>query len=287
MKAYINREKSDFAICRIIRALSRYVLPELEIVDNKDDADLVVFHVSGRRDHIRRGIKRIKAENKDYAIIQYSLRSTQKSLTTEWLDIWEGAKVVWSYYDLNVLLEEDGNKLDFNFYHAPLGADADVFYPKSLDHHFTVFTTGQVYRGESVWEVVKAAKSLKKQVAHLGPELHTGVKCFTNINDEELNEVYNRCDYVSGLRRIEGFELPAVEGLFCGIRPILFDEPHYKRWYDGLAKFIPEGSREQVVNDLRVIFSGKVEPVTLEEIKEARKRFNWEKLVTEFWKRCL
>ncbi len=67
----------------------------------------------------------------------------------------------------------------------------------------------------------------------------------------------------------------------------MFDRPHYRRWYDGLAEFIPETSRKQMIEDLKVLLKKGAKPVTLEEIKEAKKRFNWEKLVTEFWKRCL
>jgi glycosyltransferase involved in cell wall biosynthesis len=81
--------------------------------------------------------------------------------------------------------------------------------------------------------------------------------------------------------------MPAAEGLCCGVRPILFDAPHYRTWYDGLAEFIPETDREQIIKDLTSLFKKPIREVTPNEIEDARARFDWEKIVTNFWKLCL
>jgi hypothetical protein len=79
----------------------------------------------------------------------------------------------------------------------------------------------------------------------------------------------------------------AVESLLCGTRPIMFDTPNYRQWFDGLAEFIPEESVSMTSYYLYKVF--KKEPVLVSdaEIEDARKRFDWERLVKGFWERCL
>ena len=89
---------------------------------------------------------------------------------------------------------------------------------------------------------------------------------------------------MSGLRRIEGFELPAAEGLLCGARPIMFDRPHYRDWFNKWAIFIPEGNREEVLQSLIDVFQQEYRPVTLEEIAEARQLFDWQSIINGFWR---
>jgi hypothetical protein len=105
------------------------------------------------------------------------------------------------------------------------------------------------------------------------------------LEDEQLAAIYNECEFTSGLRRIEGFELPAAEGLLCGSRPIMFDKPHYKHWYGDWAYYIPELDREGVLECLKFIFDNeKAKPVTDEEWENAAALFNWPRLVGDFWR---
>lgn len=107
-----------------------------------------------------------------------------------------------------------------------------------------------------------------------------------DCSDKELAPYYSTSQYVSGLRRTEGFELPAVEGLFCGARPILFDTPNYRQWYEPFGIFIYEGSRQEVIEQLINIFQGPYQPVTEEEIAVAQGRFDWQRIIGGFWERC-
>ena len=107
------------------------------------------------------------------------------------------------------------------------------------------------------------------------------------LTDAQVATRWNECDYVAGLRRIEGFELPAVEALFCGSRPICFDAPHYRQWFGGLATFIREDTPDEVEGALVDIFESDTRPVTADERAEALRRFSWAPLVKGFWERAL
>jgi hypothetical protein len=180
---------------------------------------------------------------------------------------------------------------------CPLGVDAGIFYPRSVDarydsgevERFVIATCSQHALSEGVKECVVAAKRLGLRAFHLGHELRRGedVVCRSGITDMELAYYYAQSLYVSGLRRVEGFELPAAEGLLCGARPILYDQPHYRKWYDGLAVFIPEESREKVTDSIETVFRSEYKPVQPSEIEEAKRRFNWQTIVTGFWERII
>lgn len=293
MKVYLELPIEDKGLRRVRDAIVRYKPDSVELVMSQDEADLVVIHVYGRRDRVRAQTEYLRSIKKPYVIIQYSIRSTKRPNTNDWLDIWKGAKLVWSYYYLPELCFEDGIIIDsFPFYYSPLGVDSEVFYDQRTEpgHKACVIATcspGELTEG--VRECILAAKRVGKKVFHLGKELNKGddVFCQTGISDEDLAYYYSCCEFVSGLRRVEGFELPAAEGLLCGARPILFDKPHYRAWYDGLAIFIKEGNREEVVNSLEKVFIKGAKPVSDEEMSEARRRFNWETIIDGFWKRVL
>jgi hypothetical protein len=262
--------------------LVKYKPDSVKIVYDQKEADLTILHVIGRQDRIYD-----EAYNsKKYVVIQYALRSTLRSNVHGWINLWDNARLVWSYLDLEELCLEDKVIPDFNFYHSPLGVE-DVFFNKHIDRNYIVATSGQSYLTESVRECILAAGD--KRVFHLGEELkRPNTDCFTGISDQQLCDLYNQSVYVSGMRRIEGFELPALEGLMCGCIPIFFDRPHYKQWFNGLGVFIPEGNRQQVINSLQLIFDGQ--PSTSDRmfvIEFAKTRFNWHTIISEFWERAL
>lgn len=124
---------------------------------------------------------------------------------------------------------------------------------------------------------------------HLGPDLKLGpgVEYHLDIPDRKLAGLYSMCQFVAGLRRCEGFEMPAAEGLLCGARPIMFDAPHYRAWFDGLAEFIPETDAASVTNALEGLFREGAVPVSQSEKWDARGRFDWQRLVTGFWTKVL
>lgn len=284
MKIYLTPPFESRGIQRVVAALTQYLPKGFETTDNKWDADLVTIHAIGRVDHLSREVEELIANDIPYIVIQYAIRSTLRPNTKDWVNIWNRAEFVWSYYDLKQLCREDDTLNSFRFYHAPLGTDSNIFYEKSIGRDFKITTCSLSYLTESVRECVIAADTVGARVFHIGEELNKPkVTCRTNMADYKLAEYYSRSEYVSGLRRVEGFELPAVEGLFCGARPIMFDRPHYRKWFDRWAIFIPELPREQVIDSLVGIFKQPTRPVTLEEIAEARQLFDWQSIINNFW----
>lgn len=259
--------------------------------------DIVIVPVIGRRDRIRATVEQLTRQGKHVALIQYVLRSTQKPSTHDWIDIWRKCRVVWSYYDLPALCREDGCRSDFAFYHAPLGVESTVFHPDAVapkaqeqSRDWLVVTTGRDWLTESVRECVLAAQKVGGRAWHLGADLkQPRLTCAVNIHDRDLADWYTNTRYVSGLRRIEGFELPAAEGLLCGAWPILFDRPHYRRWYDGLGIFLREGTRQEVSEALRKLFRKTPEPTCISQAgrADASARFNWDTIAAGFWERAL
>lgn len=293
MKVYLELPTKSRGIGRVYDALIQFKSANVEITKNPSEADLTILHVIGRKEHTQAEIERVRARGKPYAMIQYCLRSTINPNTKEWIDMWQGSRMVWSYYYLPELCFEDGLRdAHFPFYYAPLGVDPTVFYDRKSEkgHNVCVIATcSQHALSESAKECIVAAKRVNRKVFHLGNELRRGpdVFCKTNLSDDQVAYYYSLCEFVSGLRRTEGFELPVIEGLLCGARPIVFDRPHYRAWFDGLAVFIPELTRVETTDILEGVFRRGALPVTEEEKAIAKERFNWETIISEFWKRII
>jgi len=273
-------------IKRVVAAIERYAPTDVQFVSWAHEADLVIHHVVGVANFGATPIDKVIADQcRPYAIVQYCFRTTEQPTASWWQPLWRHARAVWSYYDLDrACFDEFGGTFP-RFYYAPLGGDASVFMPPPEGLGvFTVGCSGYVAETEGVHECVAAAESIGGAVLHLGPELHLGSRVMhvRGIDDQTLARLWGECDYVAGLRRVEGFELPAVEGLLCGARPVCFDAPHYRQWFGDLADYVPEGSPEVVTAALRKLMR-QPRHVSEFEICEARRRFDWQRLVGGFW----
>jgi hypothetical protein len=290
MNVYLASHYKSPAIQRTIRELTIYAPPSVTIVPTVEDADIVVYHVIGRRDHMLMSTHNILEQGKKYAMIQIALQSTRNPKTAEWLVLWKRAKLVWSYYDIPYLMEQENTSVDMNFLHTPLGVNTSTFYHKGgtvEDRTYTSQTNGVVTNAECIYENFDAAAKVGGKVAHFGTglEFRRNVDYFGRISDFELNNLYNRCKYVSGLRRKDGFELSAAEGIICGARPIMFDNHNYRQWFGRFAEFIPERDYGHVVSDLVKLFKAPYREVTEEEIRLAKALFSWESISKVFWTR--
>jgi len=292
MKAFVKCVPASLGkgLHRVADALARYAPPEIEIVDDAVTADLVVIHCIGHGSMQGWAIR----DDQRTAMIQYCLLTTEDSRPEAWLPHWQRARVVWSYYDLYDYMLKRGHLITpdppFNFYHAPLGVDGTVFRPaEPARKRFGIGTSGFVADTEGVKECYAACKATGHNLFHLGPQLGLGpgVLYMHNISDDDVAELWSQCAYVAGLRRIEGFELPALEGLACGSRPIMFDVPHYRRWFGDHAEYVPEVGFDEVVAAITEILSKPVRPVTPAERTHVLELFDWKKLVTGFWQEAL
>jgi hypothetical protein len=275
---------------RVSDALGKFAPAGVQIVARPEIADFVVLHVIDY-DGVPEAIEHLKEFGQKYAIVQYCMRSTSKPNTADWADIWKNTPV-WSYYDLYRLCKEDGVDPDAvlpQMFCAPLGCDAEVFSSRRLSQKYLVATSGYVAESECVDAVSAAVQRVDGKQFHLGPDLTLGshVVSKLGISDTELARCYNSSQFVTGLRRCEGFELPMVEGLFCGCRPITFDQPHYALWFNEVAEFVPEGSSEDVSAAVEEIFKRGKREVTPSEMQMAKELFDWSQIIPEFWKFAL
>lgn len=297
MRVYLTPPQPSLGLERIATALKRYAPEQVVFSPFPRDVDLTIIYAIGRRDHIQRDTEKILNRGHKYAVIQVCLKSTMAPRAKDWLDIWQRAQVVWSYYDLEYAIANESDDFDdffnslhlINFYHSPLGADSSIFYPRLHAPRYVIATSGTNRLQESIRECILAAREVNANVFHLGRQVDWGENVYSaaGISDEKLAHEYSRCQFVSGLRRTEGFELPAAEGLLCGARPIVFDTPDYRFNYREFAEYIKEGTRAEVVEQLVELFNAGPRPVTERELMEARYWFSWERVCGEFWRRCL
>jgi len=289
MKVYLQPDNDSRGILRVAEALTRYAPSSIEIVSSPQDADCEVIHVYGRHDKVRDRIIDLRAKGRQYVMIQYCVRSTMRPNTFDWMTMWQRAKFVWSYYDLFRLCDEDKTRGEFSFYYAPLGVDPEVFKQTTTAKGFIVAACSQHALAEGARECALAAKRVKMPMFFLGHELRRGddIVCRTGLSDTELARWYSGCKYVSGLRRCEGFELPVIEGALCGARPIVYDRPHYRKWFNEFAIFIPELDRDAVTDSLEKVFSGYYGEINENDKMLIRERFDWEEIAQGFWKRVL
>ena len=289
MKVYLQPDTYSRGIVRVCDALMQYAPEGIQLVQSPWDADFEIIHAYGRHDAIERRIDLLRRKGKPYAMIQYAIRSTIRPNTFDWMNMWQRAKVVWSYYDLFRLCDEDNTRGEFNFFYSPLGVDPEVFKETPRERRFIVGACAQHALAEGARECSFAAKRVQKPMFFLGHELRRGpdVVCCQNIDDSEVANYWSQCRYVSGLRRIEGFEFPVLEGAMCGARPIVFDRPHYRKWFDDFAVFIPEAPRDQVIDALESVFRQEIPQVSEDEKAMIRERFNWDRIIKSFWKEIL
>lgn len=282
------------AMTRVARALAAHLPPGVTVAPTRADADLVLLHSIGFPDTVS-AAQSVLMEGRKYALAQYCLRTTQQPHAEGWQPVWAKAEVVWSYYDLMAACEADGVQMDprVNFYMAPLGLDP-AFAQAPLEQGtrpIDVMTSGYVSTGqEAIWEFAAAAERTGKTVKHLGPHAVQGMprrprgwSAMLGVSDEELAAFYGRTKWVSGLRYCEGFEMPVIEGLACGARPVVFDRPDMRQWYDGHAVFVPEVPSEQLIDLLAAVLDTDPAPVDAVELAAVRRRFDWAEIAGGFW----
>lgn len=289
--ARIGDALAQYAPCEVARIPGmRKDTPRSWMVPGEESGDVVVMLVNGLHDHFMAQAERCLARGQKYAVVQIALRTTRHPDTNQWRQLWSKASAVWTYYPLKAWIQADGgSSINFPFYHAPLGVDASIFtLGSNAPRPFMICTSGFRRNQEGVAECDSAAYSLGGKVFQLGPEfrMRSETTFLTGIQDIALAAMYRQTQFVSGLRRHEGFELPAAEGLLCGARPVLFDRDHYRAWYDEFGDFVNEGSAEEVTTDLIKLFRRGPHQVSVEERAVAVRRFDWETIVRGFWE-CL
>jgi len=274
------------SIHRVAYALGRHAPPWAVVVPRASDADVVIHHLVGLTGWAEQ-LAADRAAGKRYVLIQYCLRSTEDPRPETWLPIWQSAALVWSYYDLPAFAGTD----DFPHFLSPLGVDTETFrppvgWPAAAPAEYLIGTSGFVAETEGVLEAYRAVERIPggKQF-HLGPIPSPGPQMVTahGITDATLAVQWGACRFVAGLRRCEGFELPALEGLACGARAVCFDAPHYREWYGEHAEYVPETDAATVTDVLADLFARPPRPVTPAERAHIAATFDWQHIAGAFW----
>jgi hypothetical protein len=281
-------EQNDIAINRVRDALKKYAPEDIEFIEDHAEfnVDLLVMMVNGRCGRTKRRLAMAKKFNADIAVMQIALITTRNPDVRDWLPVWDEAALIWSYYDLPQIALEQGVEPTFahKCYRAPLGADAEVFKPSGAEKEYLAITVTKGYLTESTREVLRAARRAGGEVAYVGPPTGIGwVHEFHNITDEELADLYSKSHYVCALRRNEGQDLPAAEGLLCGARPVVFNRPDQADWYGEFSIVLDEIDKNQIEADLVKVFQSEYEPVTPKEIARGRYVFSWRRFAGGFW----
>jgi len=278
------------AMYRVARALRVWAPRELEFVQDPAQADLQVVHVIGPN-----AIDEIKAPR--CALIQYCLGAAsepdgtnQRIPSAAYAPLWTRAELVWSYLDLAKYCASP-------FYYAPLGIDpAFVNTYVKTPRDIGVLTSGYVSDpcGEAIEEMALASDRAGLSMVHLGPDNVQGMvrkprnwRSLNGLTDTQLAHVYCQTKWVSGLRHVEGFEMPVIEGLACGARPIVFDRPDMTQWYDNYATFVQERSGDALVDVLAEVLRYSPKPISESERAIILERFNWATIIRGFWERIL
>lgn len=272
------------AMFRVSRALALNAPADISIVTDRYKADFEVAHVIGLD-----ALTYKPTQAKKFAVIQYCGGSFPGET---WAPLWERSAFVWSYYDLTTKVPEG-----VPFYHAPLGVDGHQFDVVPSPRTVGILTSGYVTGpgAEAIEEAVLAAQQLGLPAYHLGPVpvlasdqsqkmvVRPNLTILHGIPDSELARAYSQCLWVSGLRHDEGFEMPVIEGLACGARPIVFDRPEMRHWYGKHAVFVPECHGGFLIELLLEVMRTPPVPVSPAERATVLKTFNWQTIAAGFW----
>ena len=285
MKIYAEVLPTDLGrvMYRINAALKRYAPSWATFVSRVEDADLQILDVIGDG-----SFKFLKCSN--YILLQHCLLSGNVG-KDYYIPYFRNAKLVSSYMDLYRILGVN----DFRFIRLPWGVDPEVFHKLEPEEYrlYSVLTTGHVAATESIDEVYRAVEKTGGYVVHVGHnfELGRNFKHFEDITDESLVKLYNQTRYVSGLRKMEGLELPVIEGLLCGARGICYDKDHYRYWYGDLVEYVTEDAEAEMglyspntMQQVLKILESPLRPVTDQEIELVKHLFSWENIFMKFWK---
>jgi glycosyltransferase involved in cell wall biosynthesis len=267
----------------------RYAPSCIEFVDDYSQANVQVLDITRLSDKYN-----IKCNK--YVALFHCRGEWSEEAIMDYVSIFEGAELVYSHLDLETLMTGEGkwSKAEFNkrinFLRGPWGIDETLFSPSPVHRHYTIMTTGEIPKTEGISECLTACMNVDGKLLHIGPNLGYKSKAYRNtmnLTMEAMRTMYSSSKYVNALRRIEGFEKPAIEGALCGARPICFDTPLYRHWYKDIPVYVREGTFEETTHDLTATVKKEPKEVTEEEKKYIIDKFSWRAVAKNFWNKYL
>lgn len=174
-----------------------------------------------------------------------------------------------------------------NIFETPWGFEPKTFYWTSSPKRFKIFTTGYQADAEAIDACYDACLRMQVRMCHVGCRL-PGIPglglCtrYEHIKDHKMRMLYAASEYVSGMRREGGFELPVIEGYACGAQPVVFDQPSMHKYYQDFALFVPNIPRFDLSLHLERVFR---QPRNVKPDPKILRRFHWSALMRAVWKR--
>ncbi len=248
----------------------KFAPSDVEFVDNKEDSDIQIVHVVGSGEY-----DVIKSCSRP--VIWHQCYKTSGRF--DWDLLWEKALLTVSFH----YLPSYTNK-KFNFLHLPLGYDDSLFYPREdfSSRPKNAFVTGHVMDTECIGVIYKACERAGYTLFHTGENFNLGSNyVYLSYMPENVYAEFlgRNIRYVFGLRRIEGFEIAALEGIASGAVGIVPNEDSYL-WYDGLASMISTESpnlEENIYNILKNDMNFQIN-------RNKLAYFTWDFVINKFWK---
>ena len=289
---YPFNEKISRAMHRVRDALMNYAPEGVIFTDNLESGCIHIIDYIGQHPTIEdRLLWQEKSlfpvpslpKTEKYIIIQHTINEHYKELQNEYHKLMKNALLIISH---NPYMKEFD---DLNYCVTPWGYDPNIFNRKNLRREYTVLVTGYDPISEAIIDMYEACKRINGKMMHVGGY----VGLLTNqwyshcegISDELMAELYNKSFFVNGIRREGGFELPIIEGLACGCRPIIIDHPYFTYWFKDVARIVPNTTGEEFIsalaNELR-----KPAFVSAHEYSFIQK-FTWKNVMKKLWKRIM
>lgn len=235
-----------------------------------------------KRDEICMGVPTLPLTEK-YLVFAHIGNPHYRDLDSHYQGLLAGAMLVVTY-DKRILGYEGSN-----IYETPWGFEPDVFHYAPLHKRYKILCTGYMADAEGIDACWDACRRLRKRLCHVGgrlPEVPPMVwnERYEGIKDDKMRALYNASEYVSGMRREGGFELPVIEGYACGAQPIVFDQPTMRKYYSDFAIFVPNIPRNELTERLiRVLFEKR----NIQPRPEILERFRWSTIMARMWRRIL
>jgi hypothetical protein len=266
-----RRNEWGIAFKRISDALHRYA-PDWVEWTNYENCDIMIVHVVGGGE-----IPALEMP-KPKVVIQHCY-FTASAHEIDYAKYWAQSIMAVSFHDLRKYTDKD-----IPYYGMPWGADDNVFCRTNTGNRaIKVIATGHIAETEAIDKVYEAVKQLKQTLYHTGQNFGWDKRFYRYLDympDNEFAEVLNGTQYISALRFIEGFELMAIEGLFCGARPIIPDDPTYD-WYREHAYTIVKD--KDIVEQLVEILKDTPRPMDENERLVIVNKFKWSHLIGDFF----
>jgi len=277
--------KISRAMERIRRAFIAYSPPGTLFVDNMETDVVHCLNWVGQnpREHTARceivqGVPTLPLGSK-YIVFVHVGNPHYRDLDSYYQRILAGALLVVTY-DREILGYEGSNVLE-----TPWGFEPTTFYREPRARGYKILATGYVAESEAIDACFDACLRLQAKLCHVGGLLraiprHPCYDRYEGISDSELRDLYNSSEYVSGMRREGGFELPVLEGYACGCRPIVFEQPTMRKWYNDFAIFVPNLPRGELV---KILVDVLRQPTNLNPRPDALEKFHWKQIIARVW----